>query len=69
MKAREFKKNICFIDYGKVFHFVEHNKLWRILGETRVPDHFTCLARNLYVDQEKTVRTGHGTTGSKLGKK
>ena len=49
--------------------FMEHSKLWKILGETRVPDHFTCLMRNLCVDQERTIRTGHGTTGSKLGKK
>ena len=63
-KAREFQKNIyfCFIDYAKAFDFVDHNKLWRILQEMGIPDHLTCLLRNLYAGQEATVRTGHGTT-------
>ena len=64
-KAREFQKNIysCFIDYAKVFNCVNHNKLWEILKEIGLPDHLTCLLRNMYVGQEATVRTGHGTTG------
>ena len=63
-KAREFKKNsyFCFIDYAKIFDCVNHNKLWKILHEMGVPDHLTCLLRNLYAGQEATVRTGHGTT-------
>ena len=63
-KAREFQKNIyfCFIDYAKAFDCVDHNKLWKILKEMGLPDHLTCLLRNLYVGQEATVRTGHGTT-------
>ena len=61
-KAREFQKNICFIDYAKSFDCVDHNKLWKILKETGIPDHLTCLLRNLYAGQEATVRTGHGTT-------
>ena len=63
-KARGFQKNIyfCFIDYAKAFDCVDHNKLWKILQEMGVPDHLTCLLRNLYADQEATVRTGHGTT-------
>ena len=63
-KAREFQKNIyfCFIDYTKAFDCVDHNKLWRILKKMGVPDHPTCLLRNLYVGQEATVRTGHGKT-------
>ena len=63
-KAREFQKNIyfCFIDYAKAFDFVYHNKLWKILREMGIPDHLTCLLRNLYAGQEATVRTGHGTT-------
>ena len=63
-KAREFQKNIyfCFIDYAKAFGSVDHNKLWKILKETRIPDHLTCLLRNLYVGQEATVRTRHGKT-------
>ena len=63
-KAREFQKNIyfCFIDYAKAFHCVDHNKLWKILREMQIPDHLTCLLRNLYAGQEATVRTGHGTT-------
>ena len=63
-KAREFRKNIyfCFMDYAKVFDCVDHNKLWRILKEMRIPDNLTYLLRNLYAGQEATVRTGHGTT-------
>ena len=63
-KAREFQKNtyFCFIDYAKTFDCVGHNKLWKILKEMGIPDHLTCLLRNLYVGQEATVRTGHGTT-------
>src|SRR5574341_1445017 len=63
-KAREFQKNIyfCFIDYAKDFDCVEHNKLWKILQEMGIPDHLTCLLRNLYAGQEPTVRTGHETT-------
>ena len=64
-KAREFQKNnmyFCFIDYAKAFDCVDHNKLWKILTEMGIPDHLTCLLRNLYVGQEATVRTGHGTT-------
>ena len=52
----------CFIDYAKAFDCVDHNKLWKILKEMGIPDHLTCLLRNLYVGQEATVRTGHGTT-------
>ena len=60
-KAREFQKNIyfCFIDYDKAFDCVEHNKLWKILKEMGIPDHLTCLLRNLYAGQEAPVRTGH----------
>ena len=63
-KAREFQKKIyfCFIDYAKGFHCVDHNKLWKILKEMGIPDHLTCLLRNLYAVQEATVRTGHGPT-------
>ena len=63
-KAREFQRNIyfCFIDYAKAFDCVDHNKLWKILKETGMPEHLTCLLRNLYAGQEATVRTGHGTT-------
>ena len=63
-KAREFQKNIyfCFIDYAKAFDYVDHNKLWKILKEMGIPDHLTCLLRNLYAGQETTVRTGCGTT-------
>ena len=63
-KAREFQKNIyfCFIDYVKFFDCVDHNKLWKILKEMGIPDHLTCVLRNLYSGQEATVRTGHGTT-------
>ena len=63
-KAREFQKNIyfCFIDYTKAFDCVDHNKLCEILEEMGIPDHLTCLLRSLYVGQEATDRTGHGTT-------
>ena len=63
-KAREFQKNIyfCFIDYAKAFDCVDHNKLWKILKEMGIPDHLTCLLRNLYAGQVATVRTRHGTT-------
>ena len=63
-KVREFQKNIyfCFINYAKTFDCVEHKKLWKILKEMGIPDHLTCLLRNLYAGQEATVRTGHGTT-------
>ena len=63
-KAREFQKNIyfCFIDYAKAFDSVNHNKLWTILQEIGIPDQLTCLLRNLFADQETTVRIGHGTT-------
>ena len=63
-KAREFQKNIyfCFIDYAKTFDCVNHNKLWKFLKEMGIPDHPTCLLRNLYAGQEATLRTGHGTT-------
>ena len=62
-KAREFQKNIyfCFSDYTKAFYCMDHNKLWKILREMGIPDHLTCLLRNLYAGQEATVRTGHGT--------
>ena len=64
-KGREFQKNIyfCFTNYAKAFDCVDHNKLWKILKEMGIPDHLTCLLRNLYAGQEATVRTGHGTTG------
>ena len=61
-KAREFQKNFWFIDYAKAFDCVDHNKLWKILKEMGLPDHLTCLLRNLCAGQEATVRTGHGTT-------
>ena len=63
-KAREFQKNIyfCFIDYAKAFDCVDHKKLWKILKEMGIPDHLTCLLRNLYAVQEATVRTGHEIT-------
>ena len=63
-KAREFQKNIyfCFIDYAKASYYVDHNKLWKILNEMEMPDHLTCLLRDLCTGQEATVRTGHGTT-------
>ena len=63
-KARKYQKSIyfCFIDYAKALDCVDHNKLWKILKEMGIPDHLTCLLRNLYAGQEATVRTGHGTT-------
>ena len=63
-QERKFHKNIyfCFIDCTKAFDCVDHNKLWKILREMGIPDHLTCLLRNLYAGQEATVRTGHGTT-------
>ena len=63
-KVREFQKTIyfCFIDSTKAFHCVDHNKLWKILQEIGIPDHLTCLLRNLYAGQEATVRTAHGKT-------
>ena len=63
-KAREFQKNIyfCFIDYAKAFDCVDHNKLWKILKKIGIPDHLTCLLRNLYASREAAGRTGHGTT-------
>ena len=63
-KGREFQRNIyfCFIDYAKAFDCVDHNKLWKILKEMGIPDHLTCLLRNLYAGQEATVRTRHRTT-------
>ena len=63
-KATEFQKKIyfCFIDYAKAFDCVYNNKLWKILKDMGIPDHLTCLLRNLYAGQEATVRTGHGTT-------
>ena len=63
-KARAFHKNIyfCFVDYAKAFDSVYHNKLWKILKEMGIPDHLTCLLRNMYAGQEATVRTGHRTT-------
>ena len=63
-KARELRKNIyfCFIDYAKAFDCVDHNKLWKILKQMEIPEHPTCLLRNLYAGQEATVRTRHGTT-------
>ena len=62
-KAREFQKNIyfCFIDYAKAFDCVDHNKLWKILKEMAIPDHLTCLMKNLYAGQETKARTGQGT--------
>ena len=70
-KAREFQNNIyfCFFGYAKAFDSVDHNKLWKILKEMGIPDHFTCLLRNLYAGQEATVRTGHRITNwFKIGK-
>ena len=63
-KARKFQKNIyfCFIDYAKAFDCVDHNKLWKILKEMGIPDQLSCLLRNVYADQDATIRTGHGTT-------
>ena len=70
-KIRELQKNIyiCFIDYTKTFDYVDHSKLWKILQETGIPDHLTCLQRNLYAGQKATVRPLHGTTDwFKIGK-
>ena len=69
-KAWEFQKNIyfCFIDYAKAFDYVDHHKLWKILKEMELPDHLTCLPRNLHASQEATVRTGHGTDWFQIGK-
>ena len=69
-KKQEFQKNIyfCFIDYAKAFDCVDHNKLWKILQEMRIPDHLICLLRNLYAGQEATIRTGHGTDWFQIGK-
>ena len=70
-KAREFQKDIyfCFIDYAKAFDCVDNNKLWKILKDMGIPDHLTCLLRNLYAGQEARVRTGHGQqTGFKQEK-
>ena len=63
-KSKRIPKDIyfCFIDYAKAFDCVDHKKLWKILQEMGIPDHLTCLLRNLYAGQEATVRTGHGTT-------
>ena len=63
-KNKSVPENIhfCFIDYAKAFDSVDHNKLWKILQKMGIPDHLTCLLRNLYAGQEATVRTGHGTT-------
>ena len=69
-KQESSRKNIyfCFIDYAKAFDCVDQNKLWKILKETGIPDHLTCLLRNLYAGQEATVRTGHGTDWFQIGK-
>ena len=61
-KAREFQKNIYFCFIAKIFDYVDHNKLWKILKEMGIPDHLICLLRNLYTGQEATGKTGHGTT-------
>ena len=63
-KAREFQKNIyfCFIDYAKAFDCMDHNKLWKTLKEEGIPDHLTCLLRNLYAGHKATITTGHGKT-------
>ena len=69
LKLRFPRAYFCFIDYAKAFDCVDHNKLWKILKEMGIPDHLTCLLRNLYAGQEATVRTGHGTTDwSQIGK-
>ena len=67
-KAREFQKNIYFIDYAKAFDCMDHNKLWKILQEMGIPDHLTCLLRNLYAGQEATELDMKQQTGSKWGK-
>ena len=63
-KQESSRKTIyfCFLNYAKAFDCVDHNKLWKILKEMRIPDHLNCLLRNLYAGQEATIRTGHGTT-------
>ena len=61
-KAREFQRNICFTDYAKASDCMDHNELWKILQEMGIPDHLTCLLRNVHAGQEATVRAGHGTT-------
>ena len=71
-KAREFQKSVyfCFIDYDRAFDCVDQNKLWKIIQEMGIPDHITCLLRNLYAGQEATVRTRHGTPDwYQIGKK
>ena len=69
-KPRKFQKNISIIDYTKAFDCVDHNKLWKILQQMGIPDHLTCLLRNLYAGQEATLRTAYGTTDLfKIGKK
>ena len=68
-KGREFQKNICFIDYAKSFDCMDHNKPWKNFKDVGIPDHLTCLLRNLYSGQEATVRTGYGTKNwFKIGK-
>ena len=69
-KKQEFQNNIyfCLIDYAKAFDCVDHNKLWKILKDMRIPDHLTYPLRNLYADQEATVRTGHRTDWFQIGK-
>ena len=63
-KAKEFQRNIyfCFTDYANAIEFVDHNKLWKILKDLEIPDHFTCLLRNLYAGQEATIRARHSAT-------
>ena len=70
-KQERFQKHtyFCFIDYTKAFDCVDQNKLWKILKEIGVPDHLTCLLRNMYAGQEATVRTGHGTDWFQIGKR
>ena len=68
-KARQFQKDICFIEYAKAFDYVSYNKQWKLLTEMRITDYLTCLLRNLYASQEATVRTGQATTDwFKIGK-
>ena len=68
-EPREYQRNVCFIDYAKVFDNVDHNKLWKILKEMGIPDHLTCLLQTMYAGQEATVRTEHGTMDQlKIGK-
>ena len=69
--AREFQRNLyfCFSDYAKAFDCVDRNTLWKILKEMGLPDHLTCLLRNLYLGQEATVRTGYGTNDFQIGKR